>query len=858
MINHLKVLVQLSFILITLFSVAAHAKNIASLSDDDKPESLGQYLEYIDDPTLSITFDDIMQLDKNTSSGSLNASKIAWQKVNNESINGGFTKSAYWVKFSIKNNTNKSIDWILESAYPLLDRIEFYQPDANNNYSKEIAGDHISFKERHISYRNPTFILKSPPTKIQTFYLRVTSESSLNINLKKWPRQSFSEVISSEALAFGLFYGIMLITAFYNMMSALFLRDKAYLWVGISLTSATLYFASLNGLAFQYLWPENLWLQTFGLPFFMNMAFLFILIYSQHFLDLKNKAPIWYKILKFDAYIIISLALLIPFVSYNIIIKLDTLISLLSSFLCLFAGISELIKGNKVARYYCVGWVLLLFGLTVFALKTTGHIQSSLITIWGQEFCFTALGVFLTIAQSDRVYQMKKAHEAQQRDSIEAIQGAEKKYRSLFENAIEGIFQMDQQGLLLNANNAFAQIVGEDNIQTLLGDKTQAYTLGFLATNEAEKLEAILKSKENIAEFKTSYDDKNNDTRWASISIQKVMHEGSDDFHYEGSIANITETKKREQAEKQSRMAEASTEAKSLFLANMSHEIRTPMNAIIGFTELAMSSDDTHKHGEFLRKIKMASTNLLGIINDILDFSKIEAGKLNIEYTPFSISELMENLRNMVASNVESKGLTFSIDVDKDIPDLLIGDSLRVHQVLVNLTNNAVKFTQEGSVSIEMDLIELDKSNGTIEIEGRVIDTGIGISEEKQKTLFSSFTQADESTTRQFGGTGLGLSISKQLIEMMDGKVGIKSKEGQGSSFEFTFKCRLESRKKRAKSNLNNGSLNILIVDDQPDSRQLLQSVIHSLNHVCTIVTNCMMMQSQHFNYKKKLTFLLT
>lgn len=228
----------------------------------------------------------------------------------------------------------------------------------------------------------------------------------------------------------------------------------------------------------------------------------------------------------------------------------------------------------------------------------------------------------------------------------------------------------------------------------------------------------------------------------------------------------------------------AASLAKSEFLATMSHEIRTPMNAIIGFTELLLKkTDPTPQQHDYISRIDLSSRNLLQIINDILDFSKIEAGKLEIEHIEFDLKGVFDEMERLYAPQVQQKGLRFSLRIDDQIPTRLKGDPLRISQIITNLVSNALKFTHQGGLTVSASLVEENASKVTVEVCCR--DTGIGIPQDKQEKLFSVFTQADSSTTRQFGGTGLGLSISQKLVEMMGGDIWLRSKVGQGSAFYF-------------------------------------------------------------------------
>ena len=398
--------------------------------------------------------------------------------------------------------------------------------------------------------------------------------------------------------------------------------------------------------------------------------------------------------------------------------------------------------------------------------------------------------------------------------------------RKIIDNIHGIIFLRDPEGHYLIVNKHFTPLIGlcpED----IIGKKYTDVLPGHI---QAFSTDSDLSTVNSPGAYTVEHSMRLHDgTLRDFLFIKEALH--SSDGQYEGILGigiDITELKEvqRELADAKERAEEANV-AKSAFLSTISHEIRTPMNAIVGFVHLFARENLTAKQKDYLEKIRMASASLLAVINNVLELSKIESGKLELEHTPFRLRDRTDSVINVTSEAAHAKGLTLEVAVAPEVPELVLGDPTRVHQILLNLVNNAIKFTATGSVRVTVELASPEDSHEDMDpdclsVRFRVADTGIGMTGEQAARVFQPFTQADVSTTRKYGGTGLGLSICKELAELMGGRISVRSQLGQGSEFSLLLPLRPAHAPKPAGEDLpeqgcsvtNLGGKRVLLVED--------------------------------------------
>lgn len=391
---------------------------------------------------------------------------------------------------------------------------------------------------------------------------------------------------------------------------------------------------------------------------------------------------------------------------------------------------------------------------------------------------------------------------------------------SLLNNSPDTIYFKDLNLSYIRINKSFADVLGVSSPEMALGKNDFDFFPYEQAQNWAENEKIILKTGVSQIGIIEKVRDFNGKEKWLSTVKTPLIDPSGKITGMIGISRDVTEIEQtREKLVLLKEVAEKANQAKSLFLANMSHEIRTPMNGVIGMADVLNQTDLTDEQHDYLDIITKSGNNLLSIINDILDFSKIESGSLELEKSPVNIRHIIENVADVLVISALNKGVNLVNFIDSSVPEFVEGDAIRLHQILLNLVNNALKFTNRGEVYFSANVEALSETGCTLLFQ--VKDTGIGISAEATGKIFQSFTQADNSTTRKYGGTGLGLAISKRLVEMMGGTIGVESTEGEGSLFWFTAKfgvAHQNAPEKPVEKLLING-LKVLIVDDNRTNR---------------------------------------
>ncbi|MCP4696544.1 MAG: PAS domain S-box protein [Gammaproteobacteria bacterium] len=483
-------------------------------------------------------------------------------------------------------------------------------------------------------------------------------------------------------------------------------------------------------------------------------------------------------------------------------------------------------------------------------LTKTGRVEAMELTLRkkdGDTLDCLYFGEIVAIGEEQRLLSIA-TDITDRKQAEEALRESEERFRKIFEDGLLGMAFVGRNFNFLSVNTAFCQMLGY-TARELLSLTFPEITHPEHRGTDIDYAKKLFRGEIPVYQTEKRYLKKNNEILWGALTVSVVHDENGAFLYYMSMIEDITERKQaKEKLKKAKQAAETANRTKSEFLANMSHEIRTPMNAIIGFTELCLQTGLNVQQRNYLDNARDSAASLLQLINDILDFSKIEAGKLEIESVPFQLSAALDHLLSQLSRAAQHKNLALRSNIAPDIPVWLKGDPLRLKQILINLLNNAIKFTDKGKV--EISVVLRTQGENSVELEFAVRDSGIGISAEQQRKLFHSFSQVDASTTRKYGGTGLGLAISKQLAELMGGGMEVESEPGRGSVFRFSARfertsgeeiakaARFKDKEPHLQQVRSIQGAHILLVEDNPINQQLAMEILRQAGLRVTVVGN--------------------
>ncbi len=768
------------FFFIAVFSKCAVAnQQVAVLNENTDVINLGAYADYYIDESAELSYAQVSM------PGFINNFK----PISDNSLNLGYGDRAVWVKFSIlwKPEDIREINerqWIVEQTSPFIDLVELYDVSPNGELRVLTTGDKLPFGEREFDFPHHLFSTSVLPYIEKTLYMRFYSNGPMRFQLKI---RSLKDTIGSLAhhqVVMGLILGLMLVMAIYNFSISVMLRDSLYLYFSFYIFTFLLCRMGVEGYLHQYIAVSGGAFLDRSVSFFGGIAMIFFIKFFSQFILKEREIPL----LRVGANIFLSISIFATAMIYvlneyyfvGIIIGAIAFITAITSIIvscyCWFLGI-------KAAKYFFLGNVLFIVAVAFIVLLDNGLIKMNESVAYLQYLGMIAQILLLSYALSQKIMEERYKRQEAQQASLEYL----RQYETIYNNVADGLFRLNYDREIENANPALFECFGCESFQDFKDNFGDIFNTLFVYAKDYEEYKRKLDTLElngNPVKFEVYHNKKGGAAGWGLCTIKLVYDENTKEKRYEGSFNDISDKKEKEVAEVAWAKAEAIAQAKGRFLATMSHEIRTPMNAIIGFTDIALNRGDmTDKIKEYFQRIRHSSDVLLGIINDILDFSKIEAGMLELERANFLLKDLLKKVYDMFIEEAQEKKLDFSIDVDPAIPAILIGDQLRLSQILINLVSNALKFTEQGKVNVKLTAIE--RRDEAMLVKFEVSDTGIGIENPNEQYLFEAFTQADESTTREFGGSGLGLSICKKLVDLHGGSIGCESELGKGSIFWF-------------------------------------------------------------------------
>lgn len=698
-------------------------------------------------------------------------------------FNAGVSKPHYWfrvlVDVSDRYDANQHPLLYLDVQDPIFNFIDIYHFKNGQQIGQVTVGSLLPFSQR--PFPAPTFVLPFQPLPGESheFWLRVSTPHSMHMPL----RIVTPERLASSQIANTYFYGSLLgmtfIMACYNLLMGWRVRNFSYLFFVGVLIAGIFQRLHASGLGMQLFWSDMPQINPYLRPMMDDLLAFFSVLFTQHFLNTRVFAPLLHRCLNWLV-IWAGLAALSVFVLPEKIALYIALWTLLIAFLVQYAvGIDCWLNNIRHAKLFLLGWFVFVSGGVILVFASLGALPLNHFTIHAAEIGLAIQVLALSFALSDRINTIEQEKAEAQQKTVESMT----RFRELYENSIDGLFEMLPDGSVRHMNPAFIRMLGIEN-----GNPKHSNLWTFFASmRDQEALKMQVARSESVLNMECELILPSAEKIWVIMSLIPALKAG--ERHYDGVLRDISESKAKEDALRAQRAAEAATTAKSAFLANMSHEIRTPLTAIIGFAEDARDPVlKPREREQCMDTVIRSSYHLLDIINDVLDLSKIEAGKLELESINVDLLEFLADIQSVFAKRISAKGLEFKIEPQLPLPRYFTADPTRLKQIVLNLLGNALKFTERGNVTL---VVEYDQSFDHLLL--KVKDTGIGISQDQQNKIFDAFTQAEISTARNYGGTGLGLNIVRHLLDLMGGTIAVESQLDMGSTFTVTLPAHVKA-----------------------------------------------------------------
>jgi len=653
---------------------------------------IGKYLRIAKDPEGTLSFRQISH------PSPASPSKIKWVKSKSEMPNYGFTPSVYWAQTKVFNQTAKPVSLLIEFAYPLVDDLQFYQLDNSSNHSWRLVkslflGDEKPFHERPFNHSNFIIPVEFQPYSTNTLFFRVETSGVTQFPIHIWKPESFYQADKSIFIIEALILGALLCIIFYNICIYYLILDKNHLLFVFANIFFLIFQFSLNGLSFQYLWPESMTLNRLSTIESLILMFCCVALFAINMLDLKQHILWLHNALERYAFFIFGLGCVTPFIPYSTAFQIMAAVSI-PAFTALFFGAIYLAhKGSMEARVFCLSWSVGMIGIMSLGLDRLGFLPATPFNNYVAQAGALSASLVLTFALIGRMDQERKGK--------------------------------------------------------------------YMAKKSALQSERLARKTHEI----------NNELRMTAAKAKSMAKQRIIDAQLE------------------------SGKLKDEFLATISHELRTPMNGIHANLDLLSKNISDENDLEKVIIAKQSSVEMIKLIDSILDLAQLQSGSSITFDTIFSLTEIFNRIQPSYNINCQRKGLTLDIDSGDIGKVRFFGDKEKLISVIKRLLDNAVKFTQQGNITVLITKVVVDDEEDDTPTQPmvrqtlliKVIDSGIGVSKEAITRIFEPFRQVDGSFTRAFGGLGIGLAICQKQVELLGGTLQYKAAENGGSEFFFTI-----------------------------------------------------------------------